>query len=227
MCGQHALNNLIQSSFFDAGILSGIASELDGVEEAMMGKSNENSANVDDQGNFSIQVIKVGLERFKNIELELWHHRKGIQDIDPLKQTGFIIHSSDHWFTIRKINGKWWNLNSILAAPAPITDFFLRYNHNSNSSFNPKLNPSPNPTRIYISIHLCFYLSSIYISIYLSIYPSMYVSIYLYIYVCMYVCMYLSIHLSIYLSIYLSTHLSIYLSIHLSIHPSDFSLVRF
>ena len=32
---------------------------------------------------------------------------------------------SDHWFTIRKVGGYWWNLNSTIDTPELVTDFYL------------------------------------------------------------------------------------------------------
>jgi Ataxin-3 len=31
---------------------------------------------------------------------------------DLVKRQGFICNSSDHWFSLRKIDGVWYNLNS-------------------------------------------------------------------------------------------------------------------
>jgi len=40
----------------------------------------------------------------------------------------FIFNSSTHWFSIRKLDGFWFNLNSNNANPGPqyISDFYLR-----------------------------------------------------------------------------------------------------
>lgn len=41
-------------------------------------------------------------------------------------ETGFICNSSAHWFSIRKINGVWYNLNSTnKRGPEIISDFYL------------------------------------------------------------------------------------------------------
>lgn len=31
----------------------------------------------------------------------------------------------EHWFALRKIDGDWWNLNSLLRAPQPLSQFYL------------------------------------------------------------------------------------------------------
>mmetsp|Transcript_1128 Transcript_1128/g.2839 ORF Transcript_1128/g.2839 Transcript_1128/m.2839 type:complete len:241 (-) Transcript_1128:2130-2852(-) len=38
---------------------------------------------------------------------------------------GFICNRSEHWFAIRKINGRFWNLNSTMQRPEVITHFRL------------------------------------------------------------------------------------------------------
>lgn len=80
LCGQHALNNLLQRPAFTAFQLSQIAHQLDALELEYMAQNNEGgtksadylrrvqegSSNVDERGNFSIQVrvnsrVRVGL----------------------------------------------------------------------------------------------------------------------------------------------------------------------
>lgn len=129
LCGQHCLNNLVQEQFFDPVYLSTIARELDEEEESIVqsggvdaryGCSYKKSSNVDESGNFSIQVLSVALKRTNNIDLE-----QNSKTFDPLKEFGFIVNRSKHWFTIRKIRNKWWNLNSTLEKPEYISDFYL------------------------------------------------------------------------------------------------------
>lgn len=63
LCGQHALNNLLQSSIFTAPDLADIARQLDALEQAQLdpgmrlqGDSPwEASQNYDDSGFFSVQ----------------------------------------------------------------------------------------------------------------------------------------------------------------------------
>ena len=44
---------------------------------------------------------------------------------DPELETAFICHLHDHWFCIRKINGEWYNFNSLYAAPEHLSKFYL------------------------------------------------------------------------------------------------------
>jgi len=66
--------------------------------------------------------------------LELWslqiipYKSQAIRDepgFDPMKEAAFICNLEDHWFTLRRIEGAWWNLNSILPAPEPLSDFYV------------------------------------------------------------------------------------------------------
>jgi ataxin-3 len=136
LCGQHCLNNLIQMSLYDVSDLAEIAQELDKRERDYMLEGGENSTdlikylaqdsqNVDESGNFSIEVIKMALENI-NIELIPWFPRKkGYSDDDPCLESGFIVNHSSHWFTIRKVGNIWWNLNSFHSKPEKISNFFL------------------------------------------------------------------------------------------------------
>ena len=46
--------------------------------------------------------------------------------VDVTKEHGFIINRSSHWFSIRRINNRFWNLNSTLeGGPEVISPFFL------------------------------------------------------------------------------------------------------
>ena len=69
LCGQHALNNFVQTASFTPGDLSDIAHQLDQFEMNYMANNEngvnskdylrrltEGSGNVDESGNFSIEV---------------------------------------------------------------------------------------------------------------------------------------------------------------------------
>lgn len=131
LCGQHCLNNLLQEDFFSAINLGELAQELDEEERQILDQNGTNSpksgssSNVDESGNFSIQVLRLALQRYNGIDLVPWHFRSEGPDSDPLEQQGFVVNRSDHWFTIRKINDKWWNLNSTLEVPESVSTFYL------------------------------------------------------------------------------------------------------
>ena len=137
LCGQHCLNNLIQAPFFNPIDLSDIALELDQLEyQSMTGVNGEvtedtrsylkeGSGNVDESGNFSIQVLMTAVKRSHDLELILWNSNEGTNCEDPTLETAFILNRQAHWFTIRRINDRWWNLNSTLLRPEEITPFYL------------------------------------------------------------------------------------------------------
>lgn len=136
LCGQHALNNLLQESLFTPVDLGDIAQGLDAQERRFMMEGgtmtpdalkflSENSGNVDESGNFSIQVLRVAIQRSHGIELSSWTADKGKKQAEMTAEQGFIVNRSAHWFTIRKIKNRWWNLNSTLEFPEAITEFYL------------------------------------------------------------------------------------------------------
>jgi ataxin-3 len=139
LCGQHALNNLVQRNVFSAGSLAEIAEQLDQMELNYMAQNNEGgtqskdfmkrvaegSGNVDESGNFSIEVLRSALMNSYNLELPSLR-QKGVGDArDVTEFEGFICNRSSHWFAIRKINGRFYNLNSTLEQPEIISHFKL------------------------------------------------------------------------------------------------------
>ena len=45
--------------------------------------------------------------------------------IDPELENAFICHLQDHWFCIRRVNGDWYNFDSLYAAPEHLSKFYL------------------------------------------------------------------------------------------------------
>ncbi|KAL7553364.1 hypothetical protein ACHAWF_016642 [Thalassiosira exigua] len=139
LCGQHALNNLVQQNSFSPGSLAEIASQLDAMELNFMAQNNEGgvsskdylkrvaegSGNVDESGNFSIEVLRSALLSKFNLELPNIR-QKGVGDkMEVTEIEGFICNRSAHWFAIRKINDRFYNLNSTLERPELISHFKL------------------------------------------------------------------------------------------------------
>ena len=136
MCGQHAVNNLLQGQFFDVSMLGDIASGLDAEERALMMEGGSDSAdalrflaadsqNVDDSGNFSIQVLRRalslnGVELVESIRPE---HRE--QMLRPHELGAFVCNLDSHWFAVRKVHGEWWDLNSLLDRPRWLSPTYL------------------------------------------------------------------------------------------------------
>ena len=92
------------------------------------GTSTTGSHHVDEAGNFSIEVLKAAL--LQSYEVNLVHQQS--QSVQAYLQThdittiqGFICHKNDHWFCIRKLYNRYWNLNSTLEYPSVISHFAL------------------------------------------------------------------------------------------------------
>jgi ataxin-3 len=85
----------------------------------------EGSGNVDAQGNFSIEVLRSALMNQYGLEMPNIR-QEGVGDsIETTEIEGFICNKSAHWFAIRKIHGRYWNLNSTLEQPQLISHFHL------------------------------------------------------------------------------------------------------
>jgi ataxin-3 len=127
LCGMHCINSLLQGPFFDLVSLSEIGQYLDREEQLLLGNQNPNYNNVDLSGNYNIQVLTQALNNF-GCEVIGLKTNEAISLLE--KNTNFealIFNSSNHWFSIRKIDGIWFNLNSTNSLPGPeiISDFYL------------------------------------------------------------------------------------------------------
>ncbi|KAG0151206.1 hypothetical protein CROQUDRAFT_37049 [Cronartium quercuum f. sp. fusiforme G11] len=134
LCAQHALNNLMQSPIWTATDLAEIAHKLDSIEDSHLDDQTRaqrrgRSANYDDSGFFSVQVIddalhQLGLRlaRWKSDEMRPMHAY-------PENQEAFILNHDLHWFTLRRFGGnadRWYNLNSVTdKAPTWVGSGFL------------------------------------------------------------------------------------------------------
>ena len=119
MCAVHCLNALLQYPYFDSVILSEIALNLDAEEQNIVKAQSRRSENVDPSGNFSSQVMSVALNTH-SLSMDYLGPNK-----DPTQEIGFICNLQSHWFTLRKIAGEWYNLNSMLARPEWVSELFL------------------------------------------------------------------------------------------------------
>ena len=126
LCGLHCLNNLLQGPYLDVITLSEIGIELDKKEQELTGHHSQN--NVDNDGNFGIQVLEKALKIY-GVNLQLLKKRQAINYIEGGTNNveALIFNSSTHWYSIRRINGIWFDLNSTNTSPGPeiISDFYL------------------------------------------------------------------------------------------------------
>lgn len=86
----------------------------------------QDSHNVADDGNYSIQVLSKALQEKFELTIESVDAKINKNE-DLSHEQGFVCNSSAHWFSIRKINNVWYNLNSTnREGPEIISDFYLR-----------------------------------------------------------------------------------------------------
>ena len=120
MCAVHALNTLLQFPYWNPVSLAEIARELDRAENNLSTNWAFGNYNVREDGFYSVQAISKALQ-VHNLALEYFS-----SSVDPCSLNAFIFNSNLHWFTIRKIRGTWFNLNSMSAGPKIITEFNLQ-----------------------------------------------------------------------------------------------------
>ncbi|KAA8518990.1 hypothetical protein F0562_016236 [Nyssa sinensis] len=136
LCAVHCVNTVLQGPFFSEFDLAALASDLDRKERQMMleggavGAATEDSIpeeshNVSMDGDFSIQVLQKALEVWDLQVMPLNCPVAEPAQIDPEFENAFICHLQDHWFCIRKVNGEWYNFDSLYAAPEHLSKFYL------------------------------------------------------------------------------------------------------
>ncbi|EOA25617.1 hypothetical protein CARUB_v10018965mg [Capsella rubella] len=137
LCAVHCVNTVLQGPFFSEFDLAAVAADLDGKERQVMLEGaavggfssgdffSEESHNVSLGGDFSIQVLQKALEVWDLQVIPLNCPDAEPAQIDPELEGAFICHLHDHWFCIRKVNGEWYNFDSLLAAPQHLSKFYL------------------------------------------------------------------------------------------------------
>ncbi|CAL0306395.1 unnamed protein product [Lupinus luteus] len=132
LCAMHCVNTVLQGPFFSEFDLAALASDLDCKERQVMMPAlssgdflSEESHNVSLDGDFSIQVLQKALEVWDLQVIPLNSPVAEPAQIDPELENAFICHLQDHWFCIRKVNGEWYNFDSLYAAPQHLSKFYL------------------------------------------------------------------------------------------------------
>ncbi|SAL97801.1 hypothetical protein [Absidia glauca] len=126
LCAQHALNALLQGSYFTAVDLADIGRELD-VKESIVHGRHVSGNNYDDSGYFSIQVIQQALSVW-DLELIPWGSEQAVNAREePQNELAYICHLHQHWFTLRRfaVPWRWYNLNSTQKAPTYLSETYL------------------------------------------------------------------------------------------------------
>lgn len=75
--------------------------------------------------NHFLQVLEKALEVWDLQVIPLHSPVAEPAQIDPELENAFICHLHDHWFCIRKVNGEWYNFDSLYAAPTHLSKFYL------------------------------------------------------------------------------------------------------
>ncbi|KAG0428850.1 hypothetical protein HPB47_024204 [Ixodes persulcatus] len=138
LCAQHCLNVLLQGEYFTPVDLAALARQIDEQERQTMAEGGVNSddyrlfmhqpsGNLDDSGYFSVQVIASALKVW-GLDIVPYSSSDPVAQAaqaDPTQQQAYICNYKDHWFTVRKLGGHWFNLNSLLPGPEPISSTYL------------------------------------------------------------------------------------------------------
>nr|XP_043621444.1 ataxin-3 homolog [Erigeron canadensis] len=127
LCAVHCVNTVLQGPFFSEIDLAALASDLDQRENQMLSQDfvSQESHNVSMDGDFSIQVLQKALEVWDLQVIPLHSPVAEPAQVDPELENAFICHLQDHWFCIRKVNGEWYNFDSLYAAPEHLSKFYL------------------------------------------------------------------------------------------------------
>ncbi|KAI8901560.1 Josephin-domain-containing protein [Globomyces pollinis-pini] len=141
LCAQHAINNLLQGSYFTAVDLSDIARQLDQDElnegensisqqESIANFNKDGSNNYDDSGFFSIQVVEKALQIWglDLIPIRSTNPLAVKAKSNPETMNAFICNLDQHWFSLRRFGEsefRWYNLNSVYNEPRHVTNTYL------------------------------------------------------------------------------------------------------
>ena len=124
-CALHALNALLQEPAYDAAALTEIALSIGGKLQL--------AHRWPLMGNWDINVMMIALQR-RGLEVQWWDRRRSIDALQRLVEgtdcVGLICNEpgawlfgmvpSQHWFTIRRVRGEWYDLDSKLQRPAAL-----------------------------------------------------------------------------------------------------------
>ena len=122
-CALHAINGLLQAPLYCLEFLISISQNLDEMELSLMESPNNfQSQNMDNSGNFSIQVIIEALAPYglQLIRFFSSDPRAISARHNTCNEEAFICHRNKNWFTYRKIGDTWYYLNSMNSTPQQI-----------------------------------------------------------------------------------------------------------
>jgi len=135
LCAVHCANAILQGPRLKFDDLLRHAQELDAKERELLGiaggevnGSPPASQNWDRSGNFSLGVLQKALMEAAGIELV--YVDRGDVNRDTSRESGFLAnsHAREHWFAVRRVRGRWWDLDSLRSAPREISEAELSSN---------------------------------------------------------------------------------------------------
>lgn len=87
---------------------------------------NEESAYVDESGNFAVEVLEEALKQL-NPDLVMDPHRESVEAAlqNPNDVEAFVLNYSAHWIAIRRLYDHWWNLDSKNKEPRHLSDTYV------------------------------------------------------------------------------------------------------
>ncbi|KAA3463788.1 ataxin-3-like protein [Gossypium australe] len=128
LCAVHCVKTVLQGPFFSEFDLAALASNLDTKERQMMFQGTPPPP----VAISSLRIPRMSPRRRFQYP-EVWDYQNNPLNcslaepaqIDPELENAFICHLHDHWFCIRKVNGEWYNFNSLYTAPEHFSKFYL------------------------------------------------------------------------------------------------------
>ncbi|PFH33112.1 josephin protein [Besnoitia besnoiti] len=131
MCALHCINSLLQGPVYNETEMCKIGHEFDRRERQLMAEGADASAyndffegesgNVAHDGFFNVSVLMECLRR-QHIQC-LSTSKPEVREVlaNPGREEGFIFNLNEHWFTIRKVEGTWYNLDSLKPSPVAVS----------------------------------------------------------------------------------------------------------
>ena len=163
MCGQHAVNALLQGPYVTEDDLESTAKRLESAYRKTIGGDmapgygGGKSPYRDTGGMYSIEVLKEAVKSY-GYRLESLDKPSQLQvRQNPQLAEGFLLNKASHWFTIRQVHGNFWVLDSMRERPESLPKKHIRgviqqLSHQGYSTFvinGSKSLPKPDPKRTH------------------------------------------------------------------------------
>lgn len=125
MCGMHAMNSLLQCHGESEKDCEAAARELEERYTSETGIRDHENQFRDEHGNYNIEVLLHAFSK-RNIQLTLLTHPSmELFRKNPVAAEGFLLNRANHWFSIRRVHGNYWILDSTQELPEFCGDLHL------------------------------------------------------------------------------------------------------